>query len=190
MIISFFERFIIIQFFISPLFLTASLFNKSEMQGLSEPTQIVYQIINETSLELSKKYLLRPIGLGVNKGYEYLEISFQIFEPLSKDEARIILLDSVRIFIENVNNSNKLKPYLKKNPYSIEEVGIVIYIRGKNNEDLVHPRISIASLTRGELRFSTNDPENLMKFKERTKETYEEALAHVEKARQLSENKN
>jgi len=167
-------------FFLFLLFLTsfvpAPFFEESEIKNIPEPDLIAMEVIEETSKNLEKKYGLRPAGFGMDGKFEYLEITFEINRPLSKKEAREIVLLSTNEFLKIINAKKELKKYLKNHPFDYKNAGIVIHIRGVKNEELFDPNLCLASSTKSGVRFYTNDPKDSFKYKEKIIETHEEAL--------------
>ena len=157
---------------------------------LPEPDRIAHNIIDETIDILTKKHPIKPCGIGMNGKFEYLEISFQVSEILNKQKARAMLFDCKEIFLEKINNNEKIQPYLKSHPFTFENVGIVFYIGDEKNNDVFHPEISVARWSSNGVSFKTTDKENIYRFKEVYQETHEEALALVKKNQIAQQSKN
>ena len=162
-------------------------YNKSEVPSIPETDMKALKILEQTSEILKNKFGLQPCGYGMKGKFEYLEISFDIYRPLSKEEAREIVIDSTYIFLEQINTTEELKKHLKEYPFTFKNAGIVIYIQGNKKEELFHPNICTAACTASGLRFYTNDPDDPFKYKETTEETHEEALALVKKQDQIAQ---
>ncbi|NGX48167.1 MAG: hypothetical protein K1000chlam3_01557 [Chlamydiae bacterium] len=168
-------------------FVPTPFYNKSEVKNIPEPDLIAFKVIDQTSELLKEKYGLHPFGHGMKDKFEYLEIIFNIARPLSKEEAREILIDSTYIFLEKINTNKELKKYLKEYPFTFKNAGITLHIYGHEKEELFHPNICTAACTASGLRFYTNDPDDSFKFKETTEETHEEALDLVKKQNQIAQ---
>ncbi|NGX48322.1 MAG: hypothetical protein K1000chlam3_01713 [Chlamydiae bacterium] len=154
---------------------------------IPEPDATVHDVMDKTIDILAKKYNLNPCGIGMNGKFEYLEISFQIRKNLNRDEIRTMLMDCGEEFLKNVNSCEKIKPYLKPNPFTIKNTGIVLFIRDENNNDVIHPEICDAALDNGEISYHTQSKENRFRYKETYEESYEEASALLEKNKDSSE---
>jgi len=155
----------------------------SNREQIPESDKIALNIIDQTINILSPKYDMDPIGFGMNGKFEHLSIEFQIFRPLKKDEARVMLMDCVEVFLNNINSNEAIRPHLKDYPFTYKNVGIVFYIRDKNHEKFFHPNISVARYSTGRVFFRTNDLEKKYQYKETYEETHEEALELVKKQR-------
>lgn len=150
---------------------------------ISEADKTAMHIIDETSKSLSIKYNLHACGFGMDedKGLDYLEITFEVFRPLKIEKARSMLIDCLQVFLKNINNNEKIRPYLKTYPFTFKNVGIIFYISDTNHKDLVHPNICVAAARSSGIYYRTQDPENTNRYKEKYEETHEEALELVRK---------
>lgn len=164
------------------------LFSKPLIDGYSNKNEIpetsktAMEIMDQTIQSLSLKYNIHACGFGMDedKGFTYLEITFEVFRPLERDKARIMLIDCLDVFLKNINTNEKIKPHLKTHPFTFKNVGIVFYIADANNRDLVHPDICVAAARSSGIYYRTNDPET-GRYKEKYEETHEEALALIKK---------
>jgi len=147
---------------------------------IPESDQIALAVIDETAKILKKKYGINPCGIGMRGHFEELGIDFQVSKPLSKEQARVMLVDCIKIFLEKINSTEKIKPYLKNYPFNEQNISITFFIQDQDGRDLFDPQICIAKWTSFEVTFRTNDPENIYRYKTTEKETHEEALALVE----------
>jgi len=62
-----------------------------------------------------------------------------------------------------------------KRPFTIKDIEITIYNHDKNGHGLKDPEISVVSISDGILEYNTIDPEDSFSYKNKFKETYEEA---------------
>lgn len=152
----------------------------------SEPTkdQMINDILEKTANQLQKKYGIEAIGTGGSEdnGKETLiGIDFRIYHPLAIKEARKMILDSVKILLENINNNENLKNHLVETPFPRNRVDITIYI-SKNHEEVLDPEITLVSFYKDKVVYRTLDPEDSFKYKSRITETYEEALQKLKES--------
>jgi len=152
---------------------------------ISDPNQVAMKMIDETASFLGSKYDIISCGNGIDmdEQIEYLQISFHIFRKLPIDEARAMLFDCIDTFLEKINSDESIKPHLQDHPFTLKNVGIVFYISEKEYKDVLHPNICVARCSTSGVFFCTQDPENSYRYKDRIKETHEEALALVKKYR-------
>lgn len=160
---------------------TTSMFSKSVNERIPKDDKIALAIIDETAATLKRRHKLHPCGFGMGgmELFKTLDIQFQVIGTLSREKARVILLDCVEEFLKNINSNEEIKPLLINYPFSHENVSLTLFIRDKNNNKLYHPNISVVSFRRRGLEFITNDPDNEYKYKEEYLETYQEACQLV-----------
>lgn len=147
-------------------------------------SKILHKIIDDKAKVLEKKYRITAIGdtVGMPDGIvEELGISFDKVGPLSKEEGRKIILDSVKELLSAVNSNNELKPYLVKYPLTEENIHVVIFVKDRRGNDVYEPNICAFSISNGNLVYRTLGVKNPNRYKTTTKETYLEALSIVQK---------
>ncbi len=149
--------------------------------------QIANCVLNEACSEISHKYGMQCIGSGGAMMYEIesLNLMFCIKKPLEKDEARKIIVDSVNIFLNKINNNNYISKYLIKYPYDLDNVTLSILIYNLDGTRRYHPQLSAVSIVKGDVGYSTNDRENKWVYKETTEESFEEAKRILEEQKQF-----
>lgn len=81
--------------------------------------------------------------------------------------------------MDQVNENKETQNFLKKRPFTIKNIQIITYNHDKNGRSLHDPGISNAQILQGVLIYSTIDPEDRFKYKNRYEERYEEALQDV-----------
>jgi len=142
-----------------------------------KPDQIALDIIDETSELLKKKYGINPCGIGMSGKFEHLSIDFKVYRSLSKEQARMILVDCVGIFLSQINHCAQIRPHLKPYPFTNKNVGITLFISEPGDKSIYHPAISVASWSSEGVHFRTLDPDKFFGYKEKQNETHAEALA-------------
>lgn len=156
----------------------SSMKEPSNVKELPEADKIALNIIEQTISSLSSKHNIHGIGYGMKGKFQGLDISFEVLRPLTKEQARIIILDCAEIFLGNINSNEKIKPYLKDLPFTLKNIGVTLFIKDTNSGDIFYPNICIAACTSRGVYFRTTDPQT-DRFKETYEETHEEALALV-----------
>ncbi|MBA3238057.1 MAG: hypothetical protein H0T62_06870 [Parachlamydiaceae bacterium] len=158
----------------------------NEDKNLTNSERIVNKILYEASTSIEKKYNLKPIGTGISMPggvVKNLSLAFDPRQRFSKDQLRELTIQFSTELLNQINSNEEIQPSLVKRPFTIENVEIVIYNHDKQGYSIYDPEIAVAHLDHGIIDYKTNDPENEFKYKNRHKETYEEAL-------QLTHNKN
>ena len=132
---------------------------------------LAMQVQKNTAQELAVTFNLRPIGFvgfggSMMDHIKRMAIMFECDRDLSIEEGTELLKKSTQIFIQNVNRSESIRPYLVQYPANIENVEIIIYPnKGHFNTD--NEAIRSLSYYKGEMYFISG--------KELTKKT---ALMH------------
>lgn len=136
-------------------------------------------------IERYKKYQLAVTSDtgGMAGGVNLIGLSFRVTGPLSKEELRVVFVDSVEMFLTMLNENEEIRPFLKNYPYTIDGIDNTIFVFDKNGDKLFYPNISIVGNVRGKVKYVTNDKENQYKYKTEEKESYEEALKIVKENR-------
>lgn len=76
-------------------------------------------------------------GGGAPHDVVSLSVNFNIYNKLSMDEARILIVNLSEIYLALINSHEKLRPYLREYPFTANRVQILISI---NNKKGVHDR--------------------------------------------------
>lgn len=146
----------------------------------SKASQLVNSILSKASKIIHTKYHLRPSGVGVSMPggpIRELTLCFDTEKQLTKEELRILLINSANELLDEVNKSPEIQQFIKTPPFTIKNIEIIIYNHDKKTYDVFDPGIAVAKISRGILNFKTVDINNTFDFKNRYEETYEEALA-------------
>ena len=154
--------------------------------------RVVNPLMGKAAKYFEHKYHMNPIGIGIsmpNGIVKRLGIEFQVQKPLSKQEAREILIACANELLSMINNNKEIRPYLRNFPFTLKNVGIGIFIANQDGSDVYHPDICVASISNGELTYDTRDKNNRYSYKSTTTESYEEALKalSVEEGNHFSE---
>lgn len=159
----------------------ASLFNffGKEMDPYEKNAEYMNRIVNDSIKQLSKRYGLLPIGRGgaekdSKSKSEY--VAFHLHQKLTKEEARILIVEITELFLHNINNNKKITPFLYDTPFTYRNLEFAIFIYNKDGSDIFHPNIGLVSLTRrGTVNFVTYEPGTLCDYASDMEEPYEEA---------------
>ena len=149
----------------------------------SQAEQLVNSVLAKTAETIKKKYKLKPCGQGAampGGPIQELILCFDTKDQFTKEELRGLLIKSAQELLNQINENKDMQPFLIKQPFTIENVEIIIYNVDRNGMDLRDPAISIAQISQGRLIYRTNDPEDYFKYKNQYEETYNEALKALE----------
>lgn len=111
-------------------------------------------------------------------------------KPLTLEEGRKIIVESTQTYLLDINNNEKLKPYLSKTPFTEENLNITIINLDEKGKFTLDPFLATISQLEGKVYYRTQDPENEYKFKSEISETYNEAVAILLKKERENANVN
>jgi hypothetical protein len=145
---------------------------------------IINQITKEVAEQIKQKYDMHLVGTGSgeNKGINMLGISFAIYRPLKRDEIRPLIIAASQLFLEKINSAEGLRPFLKKYPFTIENIKIFYTAySSKNVEPVFDPYIAGGFLDKTHITYLTHGPKDRYQYNSEYTEKYEEAFEIVDK---------
>ncbi len=157
--------------------------SKPSPKPKNEKLAIANQVSKECAQTLSKRYGMVQSGQGGAMMYEIedLFLAFDIHRSLSKEEARAMLIDCAHELITTVNHNSEIQKYLLPGGFNQKSVQIQIYIKPDHQKNY-YPDLGVCAYNFGKLTYHSYDPDNKYVYKSRERETYEEAVALLEKA--------
>lgn len=154
------------------------------LNELGDKHKIIYGAINSAGKSLSAKHRMRQMGNGVG-AMDKLWLASLDFENhdllMTEQEARCLIVSCVNEFIEALNNSRELRPFLKVYPFTAENIELAVYNCGSAQQDAIHPFISIVSMSRGKITYFTRNKDKPIRFESEKYETFAEAVAILAK---------
>ncbi len=149
-----------------------------------KPICWVNEVRNKILEKYSKKYGLIVTGIldGMpERVINEVGVYFCIYQVISKEKARQIVVECAQDFIKELNEYPQLKPYYKSYPLSPKNIDVSLFMHHPDGKSTSYPDLCVVSASLGSVAFKTNDPENVNKYKTREYETFEEAVALVNK---------
>lgn len=146
------------------------------------------KIITQVADHLEREYgmHLSALGGGADKGIWLITAHLHIYRALDQTEARYLIVKAVEKFLEEVNNSEDIRPYLKNYPFKPENLRIfIISFKSIKRERSLHPYIGGVYQDGGDVTYLTLDPEDVYKFKDRIEEPYTEAFKIIQEQENL-----
>lgn len=111
------------------LFLGVSLSAKS----IETPPYLAYvkEIVDHFSNDMKKEYRLYCCGSGGSMPHdvEKIDVIFITYDKLSIENARKMQVYGAKKLLSYINNHEKIKPYLRENPFPIDRITISISCR-------------------------------------------------------------
>ncbi len=170
---------------IPSLILLTSFFKKNDGKECATSTNDVLDRLGDFSYPIGKKLAKRhnmkfsgADSVWKNHKPAVLSLGFQLWqkEPLNREMARKIIVDCIDEYVSAINNAELLlAQYLSHFPFSHKDVSITILCSDERGGDIYDPAISVMSAYRGQIYYSTDDPDHKYRYKSEFEETYEEA---------------
>ncbi|MDF2549668.1 MAG: hypothetical protein K0S07_735 [Chlamydiales bacterium] len=113
-----------------------------------------------------------------SNGLSFLELSFNIYREIGKEEIRFILLDSAQEFLNIINKKKELVAYEFNHPLTIDNISVELYFHNEDGRSIAHPGIGMAALEDSGLIYKTLGER--YGYKDTFRESFEDALKIVE----------
>ena len=136
------------------------------------------KVISQTARQLKKEKDLIPVGtMGQMMGdIQAIGLSFQYFHLVNLEEARELLVNAIQVFLRNINENKKIRPYLHNYPFTTKNIEITIWIYKPGGSDPEQGSIECITLRRNKLIYRLTAPSKFAPWPVLHEETYEEAL--------------
>ncbi len=158
--------------------------NNQQEYHPSKGEQLVNITLASTAKIIKDKYNVYPCGSGAampGGPVQEVTLCFETKCPYTKEQLRELLIISSQELLKQVNENIEIQKFLKEKPFTIKNVGIIIYNHSKDGRGLIDPEISVARISEGNIIYRTNDPQDSFRYKNEFKESYEEALKVISK---------
>lgn len=118
-------------------------------------------LLNSYSKEMRNEEGLYLIGSIEEKGKKIRGLSLYYFtdQKPSIDNARIILLRSLLILLEKINNDKNLQPYLSSYPFTEKQIDFSILFRTSKGVRPQKPYVAQVSLQDGQIVYDSYNPQ-------------------------------
>jgi hypothetical protein len=157
--------------------------NKDQSYHPSEGEQLVNSLLPKAAGIIQDKYKIIPCGTGVSMPggpIQKLALCFSTKYPYTKEELRGLLIKSAQALLDQVHENNEIQKFIKKPPFNIKNIQIIIYNSDKNGREVYDPGISTAEISEGTLTYQTVDSNDTFNYQNEFEESYEEALKILE----------
>ena len=147
------------------------------------------QVISRVSKKLSKKYGLEisAIGGGEDKeGIWRITVHYHYYgAPLDLAKSRAIMVNIIELYLNEINNDEKIRPYLKNYPFLITNLNLALITNQIDGQWCFDPYMDTIGTMGDTIDYNTRDAENRLKYKNTIVEKYEDALRIVKENGQL-----
>ena len=145
---------------------------------MSEKQKIVNRLRKETAKKLQKKKNLVLAGTGGQMMYdiEMLAMSFNYYQEVDLENARELIVYAMNEYLADINNSEKIRPYLSTYPFTSKNIDITIFFYGPDRYKLPPEKIGLVASHHGVIEYYTR----LDRDHPICEESYDEALSKVD----------
>jgi hypothetical protein len=156
-------------------------------KGLSKGDRISNQLIARFGKQMEEKYGFHPCAFGggaTEEGIWLFSIHFDYYhEPMLIDQARRLIVSCAEEFLELINSSEEIRPYLKNYPSTAKNIEIAIFFKSVERKKIYDPYMAVVSTNEGTITYRTEEEGNRFDYKLEVDESYEEALNILKKER-------
>jgi hypothetical protein len=147
--------------------------------------RLAHKLTEKTAKKLKAQKRLYLIGTGgsMMHNIQVLDMSFHLYHEADLNTARNTIISATQEYLNEVNNSVKIRRYLHKYPFGAENLEIRIWFYNPDGSTPLPEKIEYASAIRGRLCYYTEAEGPHQPI---CTETYEEACALLERAAELS----
>ena len=92
-------------------------------------------------------------------------------------EARELILDCAKEFLDEANHDEAFRPYMKVYPFTSTNLGLTIINYDESGREIVFPYISTIGLHSGDIYYRSLDSDVMQPYARIIEETYEEDVA-------------
>lgn len=131
-------------------------------------------------LKLEKDLYPCEFGGGAKNPIRLLHCGFLYYNDIDIAAARKLIISVVNQFIVEVNENEKIRPYLEVYPFKPENLEIRIFLKNSNGSELSAEKLHVISIINGKLKYKAGIPSS-EGFPLTTiyQETYEEAVSKL-----------
>lgn len=146
--------------------------------------QYVNEITRDFAKQIKKEFGFECIGSGGSMPFDVEEISikFGAYQRATIAQARELEVKITEKLVEAVNAHQKIKPFLRENPFPFYRTRVGISFYKKNHNPYMDGSVAYVSLVNNRIYYSAENPLNPYVYKDIKDEPYEEALKIVQKS--------
>ena len=167
---------------IYPIFSAENVVSPEELQKWEDCEKVTNHLTQNFIKKMYSQKSLVAIGTGggssyLENGLRMLSVEFEIYQKSDIQQARMLLIECVEAYLEQINKTIEFKQYASSFPFDFKNISIGIYFTDKKSRKLeTPPSLAVASADEGKLRYSI-DPDPKGPLKTIRKETYQEAYS-------------
>lgn len=137
--------------------------------------RIANQITLDTAALLKENCGVNAIGLGggMMDNIKSMSLSLQTIRSLSIEEGRELIISCIDVYLDQINSSEKVRPFLNVYPFTENNVRVAIFVDGNDMGSEQVGQLEIISANEGKITYRTFKAKH--QFDTALVETYEEA---------------
>lgn len=153
--------------------------SESDQEGIKKENA-ANRILKKVALQLKTETDLRPTGTMGQMHYDVgkLGLSFHYRKPVDIAEGRKLLIQAVNAMLKEVNQDEKIRPYLCRHPFLPRNIEIEIFLKAQDGRSVPAGALCVIDAQDGFLRYDVRGPED-HGFITVYKETFSEALERL-----------
>ena len=147
----------------------------------ADGSKLIYEVNALAGKKLKKLYSLEPMGTGFSCPDDLIltmDLSLTCYGDYDIPKARRLILQAARAYLETINGSNKLKPFLVEHPFGPKNIYFTIDFTYPGKYCVNIGKLAWVTIAKNQLRYGIKKTE----YTHETihKETFEEAERIVE----------
>ncbi len=143
----------------------------------------INKLAMDISTHISKKYNLIPIAIGGGEKegkIDLVKVKFNFDgKPLNISEGRELMIMIVKDILNFINDNKEISASLSNNPFEFKNLHVAIFCHDLEGKLIFDPYLNTISAGCNEIGYFSIDPDNSLRFKKETYETYAEAFEKV-----------
>ena len=151
-----------------------------EMSDLAKASCNLHE---KVSLVVSNYKKLRFVTTGIYRSddgtIKTLTYRFQINQPLTLEEARILIIELAEKILKAVNTDTFSRPWLTTFPFNYDSLDVGVYIHDHDGDFLNHPDLCLVKIVKKNINYITQKSGFIPKSIETTEEPFEEVYLKV-----------
>ncbi|HEY2810466.1 MAG TPA: hypothetical protein VGJ00_03645 [Rhabdochlamydiaceae bacterium] len=117
--------------------------------------KLTNQIILKVAEQLQREKNLQPCGFGgrAMDQVKMLAISFNYFKQIDIEEGRELLVSAGKLFLDAINENEKVRPYLINYPFLPENIQVRIFLKNEDGTFIEQEKLHVVSIINGKLLY-------------------------------------
>ena len=108
-----------------------------------------------------------------------MHCGFDYYNEIDVAEARELLMTAGNLYLREINDNEKIRPYLANYPFKPENIQIAIFLENPNGSKTASEKLSIITMKEGVLRYDIGVLDSRNALITICEETYDEAAAKL-----------